>query len=397
MKVTLSLIMIHLLIFVYSIPAYADENSKTMYEKAQKLKRRLRDLEQEIILTHDEDRSDQDTEILTPPIIPMTTPNTTLMPSDEIITPPLPYNDNKKPTQAIQLLSYGNFETLKTSPRSIISTYDMTYTLLVFYYNRPPARIITITIRVYVSVPRNGRILQEEEYELVPEDVETTCILKGDATSQGTRVYDCSGSTKTEATVITNAKVNTNEDIILDGEAAKPEELALTGQAIIMGEDLITNSEMIDISSKYLTLTDGRLTDISENTFSIVGTIDNFNHKSGDIFDFNFVDLDDGTNKRIECKIGDPIEKVDDTKSKVTINCGPYSEYLNSNLDYTTGTYRGTPADTITLNIAEDSDRTIVLNNPNTKNKLPNSAIAGFVIIASLLSFLAFIIFSFFK
>ena len=66
MKVALSLIMIHLLIFVYSIPAYADENSKTMYEKAQKLKRRLRDLEQEIILTHDEDRSDQDTEILTP-------------------------------------------------------------------------------------------------------------------------------------------------------------------------------------------------------------------------------------------------------------------------------------------------------------------------------------------
>ena len=57
MKVVLSLIMIHLLIFVYSIPFYVDdERAKTMYEKNKKLKKRLRDLEQnKIKLSHDEE------------------------------------------------------------------------------------------------------------------------------------------------------------------------------------------------------------------------------------------------------------------------------------------------------------------------------------------------------
>ena len=369
MKVFLLLIMIHLLIFVYSIPVYADdESSKTMHEKAQKLKKRLRDLEQnEIILTHDEEASTQVIENLTPPnIIPITTINTTLMPSDEIITPPLP--DNTKQTQSILILTYGNFQTQKTSPRSIVSTYDIEYTLLVYYHTLVRARVITITIRVYMRVPigRNGRGLQEEEYELVPEDVETECILNGDSTSQGTRVYDCSGTTKTEAEEMTNAKVNTNEDIILDGEHAKPEEVGLTAQAITVGQDLISNSEMIDTSSKYFTLIDGILTNKSENTFSILGTIEDFNHKSGDIFDLNLVHLNDGTNKRVECKIADPIEKVDDTKSKVTINCGPYSEFLNSTLDYVTGNFRENPFDTITLQISEKSERIILMNIPNT-------------------------------
>ena len=398
MKVVLSLIMIHLLIFVYSIPVYVDdERAKTMHEKNQKLKKRLRDLEQnKIILSHNEEPTMQVTEDLTPPsIIPITTMNTTLMPSDEIITPPLP--DNTKQIQPIQLLTYGNFRIKKLSQESIVSTFEITYNILVYYHNMAPARVITITLRVYIKVPKRGRSLQEEEYELVPEDVETVCILNGDTTSQGTRIYDCSGTTKTGAEEMTNSKVNTNEDILLDGEPAKPEKLAITGVGITLGEDLISNSEMIDTSSKYFTLTDGILTNKLGNTFSIVGTIDDFNHKSDDIFDLNLLNLNDGTNKKIECKIADPIEKVDDTKSKVTINCGPYSEYLNSNLNFATGTFRENPFDTITLNIAEDSDRTIILNNPNTKNQLSNSAIAGFVIIASLLSFLAFIIFSLFK
>ena len=299
MKVVLSLVLINLIIFTCSIPVYADdERVKVMYEKAQRLKKRLRHLEQpEVVLSHDEDI----TETTTPRIIPQTTANTTLMPSDEIAPPTLPpVAPTSKPAQAVQIVTYGNFETQKKGQREVVSTYEITYTLLVFYYNRPPARVITITIRVYVRVPirRNGRGLQEEEYELVPEDVPTTCVLKGDANSQGTRSYDCSGETKTEAEELTNAKVNTNQEMTIDGETAKPDEVALTGPAIVVGEDLMTNSEKIDTNANLFNLRDGELINIRGNTFDIKGNVANFNHKPGDTFDFTLVHLDDEKKKK---------------------------------------------------------------------------------------------------
>ncbi|MBP5446140.1 MAG: hypothetical protein J6Y28_08220 [Acholeplasmatales bacterium] len=367
--------MINLIIFTCSIPVYADdERVKSIYEKAQRLKKRLRHLQQpELELSHDEDI----TETTVPRIIPQTTANTTLMPSDEIATPTVaPASPTSKPTQAVQIVTYANFETQKTAQREVVSTYEITYTLLVFYYNRPPARIITVTIRVYVRVPirRNGRGLQEQEYELVPEDVETECVLKGDANTQGTRSYDCSGQTKTEAEELTNAKVNTNEDIKLDGEAAKSDEVALTGPAIVVGEDLITNTDTFDPNGQLLSLNDGKLTNIRAQTFNIEGNVANFNnHNPGDIFDFTLVHRDDGTKKKVECKVADPIEKVDDTNSKVTFNCGPYTEYLNANIDYVSGTYRGTPADTITLEISENSERNLLLNPPEGSNSTQNT------------------------
>ena len=401
MKVVLSLVLINLIIFTCSIPVYADdERVKAMYEKSQRLKKRLRYLEQqELELSHDEDISNPTTNPTTlPPVSYQTTANSTVMPSDDIVVPTLPPASAtaRKPTQSVQIVTYGNFETQKTTPSTTLSTYDITYTLLVFYNNRQPALVITVTIRVYIRVPkrRNGRVLQEEDYDLVPEDVETTCHLKGDANGQGTRSYDCSGKTQTEAGELTNAKVNTNEDMKLDGETAKPDEVALTGPAIVAGEDLMTNTEKIDTNANLLSLRDGRLTNIVGNTFNIEGNVANFNHKPGDAFDFTLVHRDDGTKKKVECKVADPIQKVDDTNSKVTFNCGPVTEYLNANIDYISGTYKGTPADTITLDISADSERNLLFNVPSNSTQntqyqshyrknssgLSGGAIAGIVI-----------------
>ena len=403
MKVVLLLIMINLLIWVCSIPVSSEAKGvKDKYEKIQRLKNRFRDLEQKgQIFPQDEDpTSSQANEIpiLTPPnITPITTSNTTLMPSDEITLLTLPINTNTKPREAIQLLTYGNFYIERTSLISEVSTIEIGYHILIYYHNRAPAKVITMILRVYIRVPKLGRVLQEKEYNLIPEDVEVKCTLKGEGTSEGICSYECSGNTKQEAFELSNAKVNTNEKMKLDGEPAKSEELAFTGQAIAGGEDLIANNAIIDTSAKFLTLTDGRLTNKLGNTFDLEGIIDDFNHKSGDALDFNFIHLNDRTNKIVECKVADSIEKVDDNKSKVTFNCGPYSEFLNSTLDFAIGTFKEITFDTVILNIAEDSGRTIVLNNPNLQNQLSGIAIAGFVVIAFLLSLLAFVLFSFLR
>ena len=381
MKVVLSIVLINLLIFGYSIPVYAkDGRLKSILEKRQRLKKHLRNLE-ELILSHDEDISTPETGSPIP------------IQSDEIATPTLPANaTTTKPTQGVQVLGYGNFNTEKTSQASSVSTIQISYSILVYFQGRKPAQKITITIRVYIMVPLNGRILQEEEYISVPEDVETECTLNGEGNSEGTSSYDCSGNTKSEATEVSNAKVNTNEDIKLDGEPASAEELAFTGPAIVAGENLISNNAEFDTSAQFFTLTDGQLTQKEENAFNIEGIVANFNHKPNDAFDFTLIHLNDGTNKIIECKVADPIEKVDDTESKVTFNCGPYNEFLNSTLDFVTGTFKGTPADIITLDISEDSERAILLNDPTAKNQLTGRIMSGITITATVLSLIVFII-----
>ena len=361
MKVVLSLVLMNLIIFSYSVPVYANgERVKSIYEKSQKLKKYLRYLEQnEQILSHDEEISNNPSNEI-PPL------NQTEIPTDDI--PPaaedMVVNTDTKPTQDVQLLTYANFNSEKTSQESAESTIAITYNILVYYHNRVAAEVITITIRVYVRVLKTGRNLQEEEYELVPEDVETNCTLNGEKISEGTCSYDCSGNTKTKAAEVTHAKVNTKEDMKLDGEPMKSEEMAVTPTAKVNGDDLISNNVIIDTKAKILDLSGGRLTNQIGNTFSIEGNIDDFNHKPGDAFDFTFIHINDKTNKKIECKVADPIQKVNDKTSKVIFNCGPYTEFLNSTLDYVYGTYKGTPADTITLNIDDGSERAILLNAP---------------------------------
>ena len=216
--------------------------------------------------------------------------------------------------------------------------------------------------------------------------------LNGEGTSEGISSYDCSGNTKSEATEVSNAKVNTNEDIKLDGEPASAEELAFTGPAIVAGKNLLSNNAEFDTSAQFFTLTDGQLTQKEGNTFNVEGIVTNFNHKPNDAFDFTLIHLNDGTNKIIECTVADPIEKVDDTESKVTFNCGPYNEFLNSTLDFVTGTFKGTPADIITLDISEDSERAILLNDPTPKNQLTGRIMSGITITATVLSLIVFII-----
>ena len=381
MKVVLSIVLINFIIFAYSIPVYAkDRRTKSILEKSQRLKKHLRNLEEQI-LSHDEDISTPETVIPNPFI------------SDEIASPTLPANaTTTKPTQGTQVLGYGNFNTEKTSQDSAVSTIQISYSLLIYFTGRMPAKVITITLRVYFMVPASRRILQEEGYKLTYEDVETECTLNGEGTSEGTSSYDCSGNTKTEAAKVSNAKVNTNEDIKLDGEAAKPEELAFTGPAITEGEDLISNDVVIDTSAAFLTLTDGQLTIKEGNTFNVEGFVDNFNHQPKDVFDFALIHLNDGTKKIIECTVADPVEKVENTKSKVTFNCGPYNEFLNSTLDFATGSFKGTPADIITLDISEDSERAILLNDPTAKNQLTGKIMSGITITATVLSLIVFII-----
>ena len=381
MKVVLSIVLINFIIFAYSIPVYAkDRRTKSILEKSQRLKKHLRNLNDNLIFLPNEAISTEENEIPNPL-------------SDEIASPTLPANaTTTKPTQSTQVLGYGNFNTEKTSQDSGVSTIQISYNLLIYFKGRMPAKVITITIRVYFMVPASGRILQEEGYKLTYEDVETQCTLNGEGTSEGTSSYDCSGNTKTEAAKVSNAKINTNEDIKLDGKSATTEELGFTGPAITEGEDLMTNNAILDTSAAFLTLTDGQLTNKEGNAFNVEGFVDNFNHEPKDAFDFALIHLNDGTKKIIECTVADPVEKVENTKSKVTFNCGPYNEFLNSTLDFATGTFKGTPADIITLDISEDSERAILLNDPTAKNQLTGKIISGITITATVLSLIVFII-----
>ena len=172
MKVVLSLVLINLIIFSYSLPVYANgERVKSIYEKSRKLKKYLRYLEQnEQILSHDEEISNNPSNEI-PPL------NQTEIPTDDI--PPaaedMVVNTDTKPTQDVQLLTYANFNSEKTSQESAVSTIAITYNILVYYHNRVAAEVITITIRVYVRVLKT---------ELVPEDVETNCTLNREKISE---------------------------------------------------------------------------------------------------------------------------------------------------------------------------------------------------------------------
>ena len=336
-----------LIIIIHSFPAYKNGKIvKSIYNNDSKFKKSLRYLRlTEQILTDDVLTGKEELNIAWDTVDETT--DITLVPT--ILIP-------------VVLLTYGNFATQKLTETSEISTIKITYNILTYYYMVPISKVITITIRVYVR--------REENY-LLPEDVETTCNLIDDETSAGIYSYNCSGETKLEVVEITDAKVNTNEEIKIEGNPRTEYKIQFTGQAIIIGDDLMGNS--IKIDTTILTLTDGRLTNKSENSFNIEGTITNFNHNPDDIFNFLFTHFNDRTNKYLVCKVASPIEKVDETKSKVTLNFGPYYGFLNITLDYAIGTYRGTPEETITLVMAEDSRRSLLINYTESSNYNSNS------------------------
>ena len=331
MKDVLSQVLIIIIMFAYSVSAYTnDKRVKSIYENDQKFKKSLIYIRlTEQILTHDEEISS--TIVTDNPIIPITTTPTVV--------------------NSVQIVTFGNFEIQKVSETSELSTIKITYTILVFYYKVPVSKVITMSIRVYA---------RNEENNLLPEDVEITCNVFGNETSSGIHSYNCSGETKLEVFGITNATFN--EGIKLDGV-----EIPFTGPGVLIEDDFIANSVNV-VDSTNLSLTDGKLTNVLGNTFSIEGTIANFNHNPGDFFAFIFTHFNDRTNKYVDCKVADPIEKVDETNSKVIFNCGPCTEFLNTTLDYAIGTYIGIPADIITLDMAEDSERGILINSAESSN-----------------------------
>ena len=318
MKDVLSQVLIIIIMFAYSVSAYTnDKRVKSIYENDQKFKKSLIYIRlTEQILTHDEEISS--TIVTDNPIIPITTTPTVV--------------------NSVQIVTFGNFEIQKVSETSELSTIKITYTILVFYYKVPVSKVITMSIRVYA---------RNEENNLLPEDVEITCNVIGNETSSGIHSYNCSGETKLEVFGITNATFN--EGIKLDGV-----EIPFTGPGVLIEDDFIANSVNV-VDSTNLSLTDGKLTNVLGNTFSIEGTIANFNHNPGDFFAFIFTHFNE-----------------DDTKSKVTFNCGPYTEFLNTTLDNVYGTYTGNPGEIITLVMAENSERSLLLN-PESSDSLTNS------------------------
>ena len=133
MKVVLSIVLINFIIFAYSIPVYAkDRRAKSIMEKSQRLKKHLRNLNDNLIFLPNETISTEENEIPNPL-------------SDEIASPTLPANaTTTKPTQSTQVLGYGNFNTEKTSQDSGVSTIQISYNLLIYFKGRMPAKVITI-------------------------------------------------------------------------------------------------------------------------------------------------------------------------------------------------------------------------------------------------------------
>ena len=340
MKAILSQVLIIIIMIAYSVPVYTnDKRVKSIYENYQKFKKSLRYLRlTEQILTHDEEMSS--TIVTDNPIIPITTTPIVVI--------------------YFQIATFGNIETQEVYETSELATIKITYTIIVYYTMVPISKVITMTIKVYEW---------NEEINLLPEDKEITCNLNGNETSADSHSYDCSGEIKLEVVGITNVTICTNEEIKMEERPGiEYENIRPLSITIIKEYDLIANS------ATNLILTDGQVIYILENTnsFIIEGTIINFNHNPDDIFTFIFTHFNDRTNKSVECKVDSQIEKVDDTKSKVTLECGPYYGFLNTTLENAIGTFKGTPKDTITLVMAENSGSSLLLNYPESTDSLTN-------------------------
>ena len=276
MKTFFSLVLINLIIFGYSLPAYlTNERTKKTYERSENIHRVLRflDDEEERVVSHGEDTSDNKTEpIPIPDIIPSG-------------------NNTEKPTENTQILTFANYKAQKVEKNAPTSIIAIKYTVLIFFLDGKLRQIVKITLRVYI-ITRRSRIRNLEE----AEDIQTTCILKGSNGDEGVGAYDCEGETKTQGSYVEEAEVNINVPMVADNETLPMKYVAFTGAAAEIGKNLHNSSITIDSNATLFTLKEGKIEDKTKTSFKVSGTIKDFNHDPGHKFKFTFHNKKDDEN-----------------------------------------------------------------------------------------------------
>ena len=357
MKTFFSLVLINLIIFGYSLPAYlTDERTKKSYERAKNLHSALRYLDEVVERVGSNEEAPTNKTEPVPEIKPSGSPT-------------------EKPTQDNQVLTYGNFKSKRSNPNGPRSPIKIEYSIIMYFLNKLPPKIVEIILRVGI-ITRRSRVRNLEE---TVEDVKTTCKLAGN--NDGVAAYDCEGETKTEGSDVEGAKINTNEPMVLDGVPVPMSNVAFSEAAAEIGNNLHNSTITIDTSAKPYMLKEGKIADKTKNSFKVSGTINNFNHVEGDKFNFTFHNNKDGENIEVICTV--------DSKdgNNVVFKC-PVNKPLNAIIDKAVGKYIGNSEDTVTFNFIDggyvDMERSSSGGNKAYYRKnssgLSGGAIAGIVI-----------------
>ena len=363
MKTFFSLVLINLIIFGYSLPAYlTDERTKKSYERAKNIHSALRYLDEVVERVGSNEEAPTNKTEPVPEIKPSGSPT-------------------EKPTQDNQVLTYGNFKSKRSNPNGPRSPIKIEYSIIMYFLNKLPPKIVEIILRVGI-ITRRSRVRNLEE---TVEDVKTTCKLAGN--NDGVAAYDCEGETKTEGSDVEGAKINTNEPMVLDGKIVPMSNVAFSEAAAEIGNNLHNSTITIDTSAKPYMLKEGKIADKTKNSFKVSGTISNFNHEPGDKFNFTFHNNKDDENIEVICTV--------DSKDgdNVVFKC-PVNKEFEGTIDQAVGTYIGDGSkDTVTFNFKDGEQRNVVLEGPSSggnggnngyyrKNSsgLSGGAIAGIVI-----------------
>ena len=379
MKTFFSLVLINLIIFGYSLPAYlTDERTKKSYERAKNLHSALRYLDEVVERVGSNEEaptnapSDNKTEPL--PDIPDIKPSG---------------GERSKPKQNTQILTFGNYAAEKTDKSAQTSTIIVTYTIVIVFTDRDrPPTIITITIRLRIKKPKKlVRNLAGDDDEFIEEDVPTNCTLKQG--NDGTGVYDCAGETKNEGSEAEGAEVNSKVPMVADGTPLDMSDVGFSEAAAEIGKNLHNSTIKIDSSATPYTLKAGKIEDQTKTSFKVRGTIKDFQHKQGDKFNFTFfnqTDENNGENIYVECTVDS--KEGDD----VVFKC-PVNKRLDAIIDGAIGNSITPPPASVTFNFTEGEIRKIELKGSSSggnggnngyyrKNSsgLSGGAIAGIVI-----------------
>ena len=340
MKTFFSLVLINLIIFGYSLPAYlTDERTKKSYERAKNLHSALRYLDEvvENVGSNEEAPTNAPTNA---PFDNKTEPIPEIKPSG---------SPTEKPTQDNQVLTYGNFKSQRKNQNGPRSPIKIEYSIIMYFLNKLPPKIVEIILRVGI-ITRRSRVRNLEE---TVEDVKTTCSLKGN--NDGVAAYDCEGETKTEGSDVEGAKINTNEPMVLDGKIVPMSNVSFSEAAAEIGNNLHNSTITIDTSATPYMLKAGKIADKTKNSFKVSGTISNFKHNQGDKFNFTFHNNKDDENIEVICTV--------DSKdgNNVVFKC-PVNKEFEGTIDQAVGTYIGDGSkDTVTFNFEEGQKRNVEL------------------------------------
>ncbi len=368
MKTFFSLVLINLIIFGYSLPAYlTDERAKKSYERAKNLHSALRYLDEVV-----ENVGSNEEAPTNAPFDNKTEPIPEIKPSG---------SDTEKPTQENQVLTYGNFKSKKKNPNGPLSPIKIEYSIIMYFLNKLPPQIVEIILRVSI-ITRRSRVRNLEE---TVEDVKTTCSLKGN--NDGVAAYDCEGETKTEGSDIEGAKINANEPMVLDNVTVPMSKVAFSEAAAEIGNNLHNSTITIDTSATPYMLQKGKIDDKTKTSFKVSGIIKKFKHNQGDKFNFTFHNKKDDENIEVICTVDS------NDGNNVVFKC-PVNKEFEGTIDQAVGTYIGEGSkDTVTFNFEEGQKRNVELEGPSSggnggnngyyrKNSsgLSGGAIAGIVI-----------------